>query len=604
MNIQELQTERLDINNKYNVELVCKQLDDVILKIIVYDKNLPADLSNYNVRLKAFKVDQVPIIQNTNIIIKDNIVTIKADKQLTTTEGIVKAELQFINKTTLEKKSTFYLEIEVVASVLAVDGTVSIPTCTLLEELDNKLDEIENIGNVLEEAKVVIGDLEEKTITGTTLKTDLNTNIETGTQLKTDLTELIPQANKSKSDLDTSKINADLSNTTLTETTNNAEIKKQEVISECKVADEKIKQMNEFGDVTEVVKDVTLLKTEITTARDNETDLNTRLERDKTNILNKLGDLNTLSTTEKANLVSALNEVLGITNQLSNPNLLINGDFQVWQRGEEFSVVDNVKYTTDRFVFASEQNSNVWVNKNQEGGLKIIFKNHTNNTSNIRTYFDYQDYLKIFKNKVLTFSCEYMSEYNDNWFDDVRIFGQEIQVNIIKTKKISLGNKWFRKIVTFEITNLKENVDFHIQWFRGNEKDLFGYHVFKNFKLELGSVATTFVPRSYGEELALCQRYYQSNYITGWFSGSVTTSGNYVVVKIPLPTTLRLKPTLINDVRGTMQYYNGGWINLNNVVVSAFTNNVLTLNSDLPSGASNGGIYLIKFIPSFDAEIY
>ncbi|WP_252246976.1 pyocin knob domain-containing protein [Clostridium sp. ZBS4] len=306
MNIQELQTERLDINNKYNVELVCKQLDDVILKIIVYDKNLPADLSNYNVRLKAFKVDQVPIIQNTNIIIKDNIVTIKADKQLTTTEGIVKAELQFINKTTLEKKSTFYLEIEVVASVLAVDGTVSIPTCTLLEELDNKLDEIENIGNVLEEAKVVIGDLEEKTITGTTLKTDLNTNIETGTQLKTDLTELIPQANKSKSDLDTSKINADLSNTTLTETTNNTEIKKQEVISECKVADEKIKQMNEFGDVTEVVKDVTLLKTEVNTARDNEIDLNTRLERDKNNILKTIGQVNVESD---GDLASQLKDV-------------------------------------------------------------------------------------------------------------------------------------------------------------------------------------------------------------------------------------------------------------------------------------------------------
>ncbi|NFO87920.1 viral A-type inclusion protein [Clostridium botulinum] len=321
MNIHELQTERLDINNKYNVELVCKQLDDVILKIIVYDKNLPADLSNYNVRLKAFKVDQVPIIQNTNIIIKDNVVTIKADKQLTTTQGIVKAELQFINKTTLEKKSTFYLEIEVVASVLAVDGTVSIPTCTLLEELDNKLDEIENIGNVLEEAKVVRDDLEEKTITGTTLKNDLNTNIETGTQLKTDLIELIPQVNKSKSDLDTSKINADLSNTTLLETTNNAETKKQEVISECKVADEKIKQMNEFGNVTEVVKDVTSLKTEVNTARDNEIDLNTRLERDKTNILKTIGQVD---ITKDGDIASQLKDCVKNIKDIDGSNAYIS----------------------------------------------------------------------------------------------------------------------------------------------------------------------------------------------------------------------------------------------------------------------------------------
>lgn len=303
MNIQELQTERLDINNKYNVELVCKQLDDVILKIIVYDKSLPADLSNYNVRLKAFKADQVPLIQDANITITDNVVTIKASKQLTTTSGIVKAELQFINKTTLEKKSTFYLEIEVVASVLIDKNIVSTPTCTLLEELDNKLDEIENIGNVLEEAKVVRDTLKNTTIPiGTTLKSDLDTNITTGTQLKTDLTELIPKVEKSKSDLDASKTNADLSNKTLIETTNNAEIKKQEVVEECKVADEKIKKMNEFGDVSEISKDINLIKTEITTARDNETDLNTRLEEDKTNILNKFNDYAKKDGTLQSNL--------------------------------------------------------------------------------------------------------------------------------------------------------------------------------------------------------------------------------------------------------------------------------------------------------------
>ncbi|NFK27628.1 viral A-type inclusion protein, partial [Clostridium botulinum] len=174
--IQELQTGILDINNKYTVDFSCKQLDDIILKIIVYDKSLPADLSDYNVRLKAFKADQVPLIQNTNISIKDNSVTIKASKQLTTTQGIVKAELQFINKTTLEKKSTFYINIEVVASVLDVEGTVSTPTCTILEEIDHKLDQIENIGEVLDEAKEVRDTLTNKTIP---TATNINSKLET-----------------------------------------------------------------------------------------------------------------------------------------------------------------------------------------------------------------------------------------------------------------------------------------------------------------------------------------------------------------------------------------------------------------------------------------
>ncbi|NFO41098.1 hypothetical protein FDB42_13540 [Clostridium botulinum] len=186
-----------------------------------------------------------------------------------------------------------------------------------IETLTNKNttanETIVNISEKIETGSKLDNDLGLKIPIGTTLKNDLETNIKTGTQLKTDLTELIPQANKSKSDLDTSKINADLSNTTLLETTNNAEIKKQEVVAECKVADEKIKQMNEFGDVTEVVKDVTLLKTEITTARDNETDLNTRLERDKTNILKKFNELDN-------------QDIFKITKDIKNKNIKILGD--------------------------------------------------------------------------------------------------------------------------------------------------------------------------------------------------------------------------------------------------------------------------------------
>ncbi len=151
---------------------------------------------------------------------------------------------------------------------------------------------IVNITNKITEGSTLNTNLETNITTGTQLKTDLDKNIIDGTTLKTDLTDLIPKAEKSKIDLDESKTNADLSNTALLETTNNAEIKKQEVIAECVIADDKIKQMNEFGDVTEVVKDVTALKSEINTARDNETDLNTRLERDKSNILNTIGQVN------------------------------------------------------------------------------------------------------------------------------------------------------------------------------------------------------------------------------------------------------------------------------------------------------------------------
>ncbi|MCS6103477.1 viral A-type inclusion protein [Clostridium botulinum] len=282
--IQELQTERLDINNKYDIDFSCKQLDDIILKIIVYDKSLPADLSNYNCRLKAFKRDQVPLIQNTNITIKDNVVTIKADKQLTTTNGIVKAELQFINKTTLEKKSTFYINIEVVASVLDVDGTVSTPTCTILEEIDHKLDEIENIGEVLDQAKEVRDTLQNTTIpTGININSKLETNTKNASTKITEVENIITDASNKIEEVETSVNNANTCKKGLDLSKTNADISKENLDTANVQAEKNIEELNKIGDVK---------------------DLAAKVETNKNNIENlqeKVED-NTSQLKEKANL--------------------------------------------------------------------------------------------------------------------------------------------------------------------------------------------------------------------------------------------------------------------------------------------------------------
>ena len=232
MSIQELQTSRLDINNNYEIDLTLKQLDDIIFKIIVYDKSLPADLSNYTARLKAFKSDQVPLIQNTQIYINNNEVTIIGDPQLGTTSGIVKSELQFINKTTFEKKSTFYININVVASVLETDRGISVATCTLLKEIENALDKLENIGDILVEATEVNTELKDTTIPAANVAKinlesgidDANTSKVALDQSKTNadnsksaLDESIEEANNSKSAIDLSKTNADNSKAALDE---------------------------------------------------------------------------------------------------------------------------------------------------------------------------------------------------------------------------------------------------------------------------------------------------------------------------------------------------------------------------------------------------
>ena len=70
------------------------------------------------------------------------------------------------------------------------------------------------------------------------------------------------------------------------------------------------------------------------------------------------------------------------------------------------------------------------------------------------------------------------------------------------------------------------------------------YFAITGVQLEVGSVATPFEHRSYGEELALCQRYYQEFGRTGYMScrGNGTTA--VADALIPTSTVLRTSPTI------------------------------------------------------------
>jgi len=72
-------------------------------------------------------------------------------------------------------------------------------------------------------------------------------------------------------------------------------------------------------------------------------------------------------------------------------------------------------------------------------------------------------------------------------------------------------------------------------------------------QMEVGSVATPFEHRSFGEELALCQRYFQKSYQTGVTLGTVTAEGEIRYIGnsgygeaapvVQFKTTMRVSPT-------------------------------------------------------------
>jgi hypothetical protein len=76
-------------------------------------------------------------------------------------------------------------------------------------------------------------------------------------------------------------------------------------------------------------------------------------------------------------------------------------------------------------------------------------------------------------------------------------------------------------------------------------------------QLEEGKNATEFEHRSYGEELALCQRYYQEDTISDsnvgpWFTIIDGLGSSYYRCTIHLPTSMRVNPTVTWSASGTI----------------------------------------------------
>ena len=106
-------------------------------------------------------------------------------------------------------------------------------------------------------------------------------------------------------------------------------------------------------------------------------------------------------------------------------------------------------------------------------------------------------------------------------------------------------------------------------------------------QMEVGSVATPFEHRSYGEELALCQRYFQARTgHAGNWGGGVAYSTTSIQMWLSLPVEMRAGPTL--SFTGTLQASDGGA--LYNSSESSFAGTAVSTTSAGPYLAGFSGI--------------
>ena len=257
---------------------------------------------------------------------------------------------------------------------------------------------------------------------------------------------------------------------------------------------------------------------------------------------------------------------------LSNRNLIINGAMQVSQRGTSTT---STGYLLDRFLYSASGATGTYSQESFTIGqtdvpgadkyLKLDITTGDNNSGIYHKIEAKNAFGAIGKKVTLSYYAKGTSptdglEVGILWYD-----GSTSSSRADTT--VTLTSSWVKYTHTFDVpsisgltlTNASAYLEVHWQQ-ASTDTGTAAYQLqLAQVQLEVGSVATPFEHRSYGEELARCMRYYErgadtsfisvENYWTGTTIGGTTYARvniSYRVIKRDTPSTV----TVLNVDRG------------------------------------------------------
>ena len=248
---------------------------------------------------------------------------------------------------------------------------------------------------------------------------------------------------------------------------------------------------------------------------------------------------------------------------LSNRNLIINGAMQVWQRGTSGSSGAGV-YTADRFNVWNTAVAQSTDTPSGEGFLYSAQLTVTSQTSgNFAALEQRVEFEKIVAGRTLTLS--FWIKGSTSGVAAVRNYSLSNTAGFGHTA-FNITTSWRRVEVTFTAPVLGGGasdwdafgIDFNVNGVSGlsyagsgvSEPSYTGTVYITGVQLELGDTATPFEHRSYGQELALAQRFFQKSNKDGYYQLPSSSGGQIQRQYLRFSPTMRTAPTMTTTKTG------------------------------------------------------
>jgi len=256
-------------------------------------------------------------------------------------------------------------------------------------------------------------------------------------------------------------------------------------------------------------------------------------------------------------------------------NKIINGNFDIWQRGTSLASGTGARYLADRFrnnsagsTYTASRQSFTLGQTNVPNNPSFFYRTVVSSVAgnaNLTTFIQSIEDVYTFSGQTATLSFYAKADSNKpisiEFAQDFGSGGTPSSFVSIPVQKINLTTSWQKFTLTANIPSISgktigtDNTD-HLSIvfyfdagsdFNSRSNNLgqqSGTFDIAQVQLEEGSVATPFELRPIGTELALCQRYYEIGNSTSAGARYAATSGTWNVRDVELQQRMRAVPTI------------------------------------------------------------